>query len=1129
MYSFEGEFRRKPQQNLSGASRKQERNELLQRAQNERHKREIWISQQLLKQHERIMVAAEHPSNAWTWRLCRLLHMNVAHMAAATQQLNTRESLAVPLRIVEVFTSWPTCQKTLGEIKGKAFLINLFTYLINNGYFQDVRCLIDNKIPPLLEASSQPPTPMAACLFEMITRPLQLVSSSSKTANNSEFSGIMLRALCQYILAPQFTEPVKLFIIPALAELPYFPFRQLLEALKQSAHVVPASTWLMFTVLSLERKHFVPGQNTGIVRDGLLLIYLQILASLTVNISKMYSASSINTIHGTNDTAPDSDNDSSSEMDHEDNNIEELQVLEQCVEMLNETSRVQMLLLAVDQSEDPQVLQALCQVCHNLLVAHKFAIHKYKLLYMLAFKPTFLRHLWSAILSVCQTSLFGSATPLLHVISRGIPMTPEDSDRIVPLLAVFCSLFSLLIATLHDSEFYADDNHSGSVLTTMPFLLSALVPLSLTLKEVCLGLVELAFPDSRPSVRDDYRTAVHGREQPSSVSSQETQMWAHLFKVTVGLVRQLHARDIRRPFCPDGHWISKQVVIPLDKPSDFTLRRHRLRNYRPFQGLRAFTREELEEGPPLSTKEVRTMTILRELPFLVAFQERVLVFQSLVLKDKLEHQGEHSHFLQGPSIQVSVRRNYLYEDAFDKLSPENEPELRLKMRVQLVNVAGMDEAGVDGGGVFREFLSELLKTAFDPNRGFFRLTKDNQLYPNPNVHLLIEDFPRHYYFIGRILGKALYENLLVELPLAEFFLSKLVGRHSDVDVHHLASLDPIMYRNLLFLKSYEGDVADLGLDFTVLNDELGETRVDELKSGGSNIPVTASNRIEYIHLMADYKLNKQIRAQCNAFKQGLANVVPLEWLQMFNNKELQVLISGAQIPVDVEDLKQHTNYTGGYATDHPTIRLFWKVVENFTDIQRRQLLKFVTSCSRPPLLGFKIRFVVSDSTAHLLNTWSPQQQNLSHVLNSLSTMGIPPRTHQMVEYSVIHGLRAAIEALCECSEIQHEKRTSLTENASKVLNRCRVICLTSARDNSSMKSLEEIFQNVLLQQNKIAAGSDQYELDPPFCIQHAGSVDRLPTASTCMNLLKLPEFADEVVLRDKLLYAIQAGAGFELS
>lgn len=61
--------------------------------------------------------------------------------------------------------------------------------------------------------------------------------------------------------------------------------------------------------------------------------------------------------------------------------------------------------------------------------------------------------------------------------------------------------------------------------------------------------------------------------------------------------------------------------------------------------------------------------------------------------------------------------------------------------------------------------------------------------------------------------------------MAEFFLSKVVGRHSDVDMHHLASLDPVMYRNLLYLKNYDGDVTDLGLDFTVVHDELGETKV----------------------------------------------------------------------------------------------------------------------------------------------------------------------------------------------------------------------------------------------------------------------------------------------------------------
>ena len=44
-------------------------------------------------------------------------------------------------------------------------------------------------------------------------------------------------------------------------------------------------------------------------------------------------------------------------------------------------------------------------------------------------------------------------------------------------------------------------------------------------------------------------------------------------------------------------------------------------------------------------------------------------------------------------------------------------------------------------------------------------------------------------------------------------------------------------------------------------------QVEELKPDGANIPVTSLNRIEYIHLVADYKLNKQIRLQCNAFRQ----------------------------------------------------------------------------------------------------------------------------------------------------------------------------------------------------------------------------------------------------------------------
>ena len=53
-------------------------------------------------------------------------------------------------------------------------------------------------------------------------------------------------------------------------------------------------------------------------------------------------------------------------------------------------------------------------------------------------------------------------------------------------------------------------------------------------------------------------------------------------------------------------------------------------------------------------------------------------------------------------------------------------------------------------------------------------------------------------------------------------------------------------------------------------------------------------------------------------------------------------------------MQAHTNYSGGYELTHPTIAAFWAVVTDLSEEQKRALLKFVTSCSRPPLLGFKV-------------------------------------------------------------------------------------------------------------------------------------------------------------------------------
>lgn len=269
-----------------------------------------------------------------------------------------------------------------------------------------------------------------------------------------------------------------------------------------------------------------------------LVNYLQVLASLSSTINPPPGQQKLPAEQPQQQSANAADSDSDTEMLDSASAI----AIRRCIEMLNEEHRVQGILLAVDQSDDPVVMQPLCQLCHNLLITNKNAIHKYKLLYMLAFKPAFLRQLWSNLLAVSQTSLFGGSTPYLNLITRGIALSAEDTSRIVPLLAVFCSLFSLLIATLHDTEFFIEPSgmeHAGMMTggggqqqqQAMPFTTYDLAILSSHLKGVCLGLVELAFPDTRPSVRDDYKSAVLGPSSSISATPKNTQMWAHLFKV----------------------------------------------------------------------------------------------------------------------------------------------------------------------------------------------------------------------------------------------------------------------------------------------------------------------------------------------------------------------------------------------------------------------------------------------------------------------------------------------------------------------------------------------------------------------------------------------------------------------
>ncbi len=87
----------------------------------------------------------------------------------------------------------------------------------------------------------------------------------------------------------------------------------------------------------------------------------------------------------------------------------------------------------------------------------------------------------------------------------------------------------------------------------------------------------------------------------------------------------------------------------------------------------------------------------------------------------------------------------------------------------------------------------------------FLETVEHKLYPNPARR--DAQFSEWYEFLGMVLGKALYENQLVELPLAPFFLSKLLGKSNSLA--DLASLDAELHRNLVYVMGYRGDFAEV--------------------------------------------------------------------------------------------------------------------------------------------------------------------------------------------------------------------------------------------------------------------------------------------------------------------------------
>ena len=77
----------------------------------------------------------------------------------------------------------------------------------------------------------------------------------------------------------------------------------------------------------------------------------------------------------------------------------------------------------------------------------------------------------------------------------------------------------------------------------------------------------------------------------------------------------------------------------------------------------------------------------------------------------------------------------------------------------------------------------------------------------------------------------------------------------------------------------------------------------------------------FLGLFAKYYVNDRVKDQCEAVKRGLFEVVDASWLRIFNEPELQVLISGTSNgELDISDLKSNCRYTGGFTSIDPVSR-----------------------------------------------------------------------------------------------------------------------------------------------------------------------------------------------------------------
>ncbi|CAF3697204.1 unnamed protein product [Adineta steineri] len=565
----------------------------------------------------------------------------------------------------------------------------------------------------------------------------------------------------------------------------------------------------------------------------------------------------------------------------------------------------------------------------------------------------------------------------LKELTKIYEMNKDDHHPIFDLLQLFCNFCLYLATVLDEEEMYKEQKYLE---------LESWSQFCLFLNQFVYRLIRVEFT------------------RTTTTSPKLKLENSQLYKTLHQLLILLHERNSRKSFTPDSHWLIRDVKSSSSFMAD------------------------------LERDDSCAFYLLEQIPHILTFKDRVKILQMFIERDKEKECNEISSLRYHTKNYYEIHRTNLFGDAFRSLQSASSSTWKNTIRISFINQQGLAEAGIDQNGIFKEFIQDVTRQAFDPAFNLFKVTENRTLYPSP-ISDRTENYLYLFNFIGKILGKAVYEQIVLDIELAPFFLRHLISRknlnYSCFD--DLMFLDRDLYNNLNFIKHYDGDVSALALTYSIDEDVLGELMTYDIIPCGRHINVTSDDKIVYIHRMSVYRTYTRIKSQIKMFTDGFKTLMKPEWINMFSVPELQQLISGESSDIDLEDLKTNVVYQGGYHRTHPVIKWLWQTLEqDFTREERALFLRFVTSSGRAPLLGFR----------------------------SLN----PPFT---------------------------------------------IRCLESSEHEEEGDSLGRIFRNMI-------------------SINRTSS-ERLPSSSTCFNLLKLPSYKTRRILVDKLRYAIKANAGFELS